>query len=107
MVTTAQHRGLDGALYIEGAIPEIKIVDSNGHVVATKRVERGRQVRFVGLLGRGVYVLKAADLVCDGNCSVIDGPADGCQSKIEIGDALAVRVDFTVGVPCRITTVSA
>lgn len=103
-VTAVRHIDRDGPIYLEGSIPEIRLLDANGHLVAVKRVEQGtHQVTFNGL-DAGPYVLAAASLICDGNCSVIDGPADGCRSPITVDQNLAVRVDINDGIPCRIST---
>ena len=58
--------------------------------------ERGRSPLFSEMVEPGEYRLESHQRPCDGNCSLLDPPVDGCE--------VPVRVD---GAPVRATIVLA
>lgn len=102
-VASTVHPGRDGMLYVEGAIPEIRLRDGAGKIIATKLVRSDGSIRFTDL-APGAYQLEPALRPCDGNCGYLDPRTDSCRSSVELVDSLTVTVRFTVGDPCRIST---
>ena len=70
-------------------------------MIATKRTGSDKPVRFTGLAPGDR--LEPALQPCDGSCGYLDGRMDGCRTTIDLVDSVSMRVDFTVGEPCRIS----
>jgi hypothetical protein len=102
-VTMSFHRDLSDPIYAEGAIPEIRLRDDQGNLVAVKTTMTGKTIEF-GQLRPGTYRLEPAVRPCDANCGYLDGRTDGCRSTLELVDSMEVKVEFEVGAPCRIST---
>lgn len=90
-----------GDLYVEGAVTEVRLRDSSGTVVDTKR--GGGPLRFEHL-ATGSYTLEPALRPCSANCGMLDERTDTCSEVVDVGrDARQVQVTFDTGSPCRIT----
>lgn len=100
-VTTTFEAGRSGAVYTEGAMAEVLLVDSSGDDVAEATGMPGG-VLTLDEVPDGRYVLKPALRPCDGNCGFLDGRRDGCRQPIVVADTVRVRVHFVIGKPCVI-----
>jgi hypothetical protein len=60
--------------------------------------------RMVLHVGAGQYVLRSFARPCDGNCSRLDPPTDGCATRISLraGTSLRIRVVAPPGSRCRL-----
>lgn len=101
-VSSTYHDVPGHPVLLEGAIREFRLVDRDGTVIATKQTSSDKPVRFTGL-APGRYRLEPALQPCDGTCDLLDGRTDDCRTTIDLVDSLSMRVDFTVGEPCRIS----
>src|SRR4051812_30543958 len=62
-------------IYLERAVPEYRLIDHSGTLIATKLAPSDTPVRFAGL-SRGTYRLEPALRPCDGNCDYLDPRTD-------------------------------
>lgn len=103
VTVSTQIRPSRQVFYIEGAIPQVHLLDSDGIQVRGETGDHGTRFTFSDL-APGTYRIEAALRPCDGNCGYLDSPVDGCSYTHVIGDDLAVHVAFVMGKPCRVTT---
>ncbi len=100
MVETTTGAGQGGALYTEGAVAELRLLDPSGVEVATLRA--GRDPLVFRDLAAGSYVLKPALLPCSGSCDILDDRTDGCRGAVDVAGRSTVTVHFRVGADCEI-----
>ena len=91
-------------VYIEGSIAFLQVRDGGGRVVVdessgTPRVRWRVRLR----LPAGRYRLTSFERPCNGNCSVLDPPAERCSRRIRViaGGRTGVRVTVRPGRGCR------
>lgn len=101
-VTTSLRQAPGGAMYFEGAMAEIRLLDAQGSLLASRTVMPGKPARFGNLLP-GVYRLAPALRPCDGNCGYLDGRTDGCQASFHLVDSMEADVAFRISRPCRVS----
>jgi len=101
-VHATYERGEGGGLYTEGAVATYRLTDAQGNRVPPTSVDETEQT--YADLPRGDYKLWAAQRPCDGNCSVLDPPQDGCVETLTVTGDLTVTVRFRVGEPCGVLT---
>lgn len=101
LVTTRIRPDKGGVIYIEGALPEVTLVDEQGGE-HTAELRRGT-FKFPDL-EPGTYSIEAALRPCDGNCGYLDPPTDSCRHALTIDGDVSIRVRFSVGDPCVVDT---
>jgi hypothetical protein len=100
-VHTHLRPGAHGAMFFEGALPEIRLVSADGrtftpvHDHATTAVFRD--------LPAGRYHLSAALRPCDGNCGYLDPATGACGTVVRVPVDSAATVSWRVGEHCRTT----
>jgi len=101
VVTNDVKPGPGGVYYIEGAIADIKLIDSNGDEIEADRETRQKTV-YEGLAADD-YTLEPALRPCDANCDNLDARTDVCQATLAVGHTTVhVHVRFTVGSACHL-----
>jgi hypothetical protein len=84
-----------GALYIEGSLGYIRLVDSTGSTVFEQQLDPERLALSKGVPS-GEYVLQSWQRPCDGNCGYLDPPTDRCDAKLNLAAGGDVRVTITL-----------
>jgi hypothetical protein len=100
IVTTTTRPG--GPVFIEGALPEVRLRDGAGAVVGVELAPSHGPIAFRDLPA-GHYTLEPALRPCDGNCGHLDGRTNGCRHPLEVTRDLTVRVVFRIGHGCTVT----
>jgi hypothetical protein len=87
--------------FVEGSIWHVRVVDSNGAAVLDKKLSNDS---VSVSLGAGTYKLESEELPCDGNCSYLDPPTDGCSQELTVaaGQELAATVTLKPSRGCSI-----
>jgi hypothetical protein len=100
VVRTHLSPGAHGEMFTEGAVPEIRLVDADGHELSPEQDHRDTAIfRDVA---PGGYRLVAVLRPCDGNCGTLDGPTGRCEKHVRVGPADTFDVRWRVGRPCRV-----
>jgi hypothetical protein len=99
-VTTEIRPGHHGAMFTEGAVPEIRVVTGDGTEL-TPREDHVSPAVFEGLT-TGDYRLRAVLRPCDGNCGYLDGPMSPCGASLHVADDLTYAVHWKVGEDCTV-----
>jgi hypothetical protein len=100
-VRTHLRPGAHGAMFTEGAVPEIRLVSAGGrtftpvHDHATTAVFRD--------LPAGRYRLTAALRPCDGNCGYLDPATGSCSTVVRVPEDSTATVSWRVGEHCHTT----
>ena len=92
--------GRHGAVFIEGAVPEIRLIDEDGMTLAPED-DHTTTAAFPDLVA-GTYRLHAALRPCDGNCGYLDGPTTPCEGEVRVPRVGSVDVTWRVGEACRL-----
>jgi hypothetical protein len=92
--------GQHGMMFIEGAVPEIRLIGADGTAVSPERDHRATAL-FSGL-APGTYRLHAALRPCDGNCGYLDGPTAPCAGVVRVPVDGVVDVTWRVGRSCHV-----
>lgn len=92
--------GKNGEMFTEGAVPEIRLVDADGH--ATSPVRDHEDVAVFRGVPAGHYRLEAALRPCDGNCGQLDGPTARCTRSVRVSHDDTFVVRWRVGEACRV-----
>lgn len=100
LVHTDIRPGPHGELFIEGALPEIRLVDAAGQV--HRPVRDHRDVASFPALSPGVYRLRAALRPCDGNCGVLDPPTERCAAQVRVDGREVMKVRWMIGRGCGV-----
>ena len=87
--------------FIEGSIWHVRVVDSDGSAVLDKKLSDDS---VSVSLGAGTYKLESEELPCDGNCSNLDPPTDGCSQELTAtaGQVLAATITVKPSRGCSI-----
>ena len=93
-------QGKRGIVFEEGAVPEIRLVSSDGTVIRPFG-DLQATARFRDLTV-GDYVLKAAQRPCAGNCRYLDPPTNRCEGNVHVDGQARARVTFVDGERCTI-----
>ena len=99
-VTTQIAPGKHGEMFTEGAVPEIRLVGSDGTTLTPEGDHRDTAV-FSGL-EPGTYELHATLRPCDGNCGYLDAPTLPCTGVVEVPRVGVVDVTWRVGHVCHV-----
>lgn len=94
-----------GAMYDEGALPQVIVRNADGTVAAhqLQPEPRFRSALQLPDLEPGNYVLHAGLRPCDGSCDNLDPLTDVCQTNLTlIPGPWDVRVTFHTGRSCAI-----
>ena len=92
-------------VFTEGAMAFVEVYDAGGALVAN--AANGDYLESLELLSAdlppGRYELRSYVRPCSGACPGMDPPTDECRVEVSIqpGQAVAVRIVRSVGVPCR------
>lgn len=99
-VTNDVRPGRGGALYTEGAVADVILINEGGQHFAPEG--EGGRLTF-HRLKPGKYTIRPALRPCDGNCGYLDGRVDSCASQIHMGaDNVRLHVVYRVGKACHI-----
>jgi hypothetical protein len=93
--------GKHGEMFVEGAVPELRLTAPDGTELTPAQDHRDDAV-FAGL-DPGRYRLHAALRPCDGNCGYLDGPTAPCAATVHVMADREVSVRWRVGQPCRVS----
>jgi hypothetical protein len=94
--------GKHGAMFIEGAVPEIRLVDADGRVWEPTRDHQ--DIAVFRDVPPGDYGLEAALRPCDGNCGTLDGPTGRCAHQVHVNGDPTFVVTWRVGQRCRVAS---
>jgi hypothetical protein len=100
-VQTQINPGKHGSMFIEGALPEIRLVTSGGTELKPSKDHASPAV-FADL-PPGDYRLRAVLRPCDGNCGNLDGPLSPCGKAAHVDGDLTFAVTWRVGDDCHVT----
>jgi zinc D-Ala-D-Ala dipeptidase len=91
-------------VYVEGSISFVRVRDRSGELVVRRRTAKPR-FRMLRRLPPGRYRVISYQRPCDGNCSLLDPPADRCTRRVRIlsGGRTEVRVTVRPGRGCTMT----
>ena len=91
-------------VYVEGSISFMRVRDANGEAVVSRRTARPN-FRLVRKLPPGRYRAISYQRPCDGNCGLLDPPADRCSKRIRVlsSGLTDVRVTVRPGRGCRMS----
>jgi hypothetical protein len=98
-VMTTIKPGDKGAMFTEGASPEIRLVAPDGSHINPVRDHVDKPV-FENLAA-GRYLLTAVLRPCDGNCGYLDGPTSPCRTFIDVPADTTALVTWRVGENCH------
>jgi hypothetical protein len=84
-----------GALYVEGSLGYIRLVDSTGSTVFEKQLDP-EKLAVSKDVPPGEYVLQSWQRPCDGNCGYLDPPTDRCDAELDLASGGEVRVTITL-----------
>ena len=94
--------GRGGALYIEGALPQMTLRGDGYHVMRASHSLARSTLAFPDVRP-GTYRLDAGVRPCDGNCGYLDALTDTCSAQVHVTDApVTLTVRWRVGEPCQI-----
>jgi hypothetical protein len=96
------HATEKGAIFTEGALPEVRLVDEDGRVW-TPDHDLSDPAEFSGV-PEGRYQLRAALRPCDGACNRLDPPELRCAAAVRIGHDRELWVRWSASKPCRISS---
>jgi hypothetical protein len=100
-VTTESHPGRGGALYIEGAVEQVVLLDPDGEPIDQQKGSP-QSFDFIDLPG-GQYTLEAGVRPCNGNCGDLGLLTDTCSTSFAVGQSqVHLAVEFRVSSPCSI-----
>jgi hypothetical protein len=99
-VQTQINPGKHGAMFTEGALPEIRLVASDGTEVKPSKDHASPAV-FADL-PPGDYRLRAVLRPCDGNCGYLDGPMSPCAKAVHVEGDLSFAITWRVGDNCHV-----
>jgi hypothetical protein len=92
--------GRHGAMFTEGALPEIRLVADDG---TTMRPVRDHEDTAVfAHLTPGRYLVTAALRPCDGNCGYLDPATSHCTKVVHVSRDLTYAVTWKVGADCSV-----
>lgn len=100
LVTTRIRPDKGGVIYIEGALPEVTLVDEQG---GEHTAELRRGTFTFPDLEPGTYSIEAALRPCDGNCGYLDPPVDRCTSSLDVTQDMKANVTWRITHPCHVT----
>jgi D-alanyl-D-alanine dipeptidase len=91
-------------VYVEGSISFVRVRDASGDLVVRRRTSRPR-FRMRRKLPPGRYRVISYQRPCDGNCGLLDPPADRCARRVRVlsGGLTEVRVVERPGRRCTMT----
>lgn len=84
-----------GALYIEGSLGYLRLVDAGGSTVFEKRLDP-EKLAVSREVPAGEYVLQSWQRPCDGNCGYLDPPTDRCDATLTLAPDSDVHVMITL-----------
>ena len=92
-------------VYIEGSISYLRVHDRRGVLVLERRSGPGARFRVRRALAAGRYRVTSFERPCDGNCGLLDPPAERCSRRVEIlaGGRTGVRSTVRPGRGCRMS----
>ena len=99
-VQTQISPGRHGAMFTEGAVPEIRLVGSDGTTLTPE--DDHRDTAVFSRLAPGTYELHAALRPCDGNCGYLDAPTLPCTGVVQVPRVGVVDVTWRVGHVCQV-----
>lgn len=70
--------------YSEGSISVVRVVDVDGEAVVERQVRQKLRFRMRRKLAPGVYRVISLQRPCNGNCELLDPPADRCARRVTI-----------------------
>jgi zinc D-Ala-D-Ala dipeptidase len=73
-----------GRVYVEGAVSFVRVRDARGVTVVRRRVQHKPRFRMARRLPSGRYTVVSYQRACDGNCGLLDPPADRCARHIRV-----------------------
>lgn len=91
-------------LPVEGSIPYVRVVRSDGSRVARRRLAGAVTASATLSIRPGRYRLLSWQRYCDGNCGYLDPPTDRCSRAFRINARQQLKATITVryGSGCRI-----
>jgi D-alanyl-D-alanine dipeptidase len=91
--------------YIEGSVSFVRVRDASGDTVVRRRVQHKPRFRMKRKLRPGRYRVVSYQRPCDGNCGLLDPPADRCARRMRVmsGGLTAVAVTVRPYRGCRMT----
>jgi hypothetical protein len=91
--------------YTEGSVSFVRVRDSGGDLVLSRRVRHRPRFRLRRRLAAGEYVVRSYQRPCDGNCSTLDPPTDRCARRVRVLTDGLTEVSVTVrpGRGCQMT----
>jgi hypothetical protein len=92
--------GRNGAMFTEGAVPEIRLVDADGHTRSPQ--DDHAFVAVFRDVGPGRYRLEAVLRPCDANCDYLDGPTGRCTKDVHVSEGSTFVVSWRVGEACLV-----
>lgn len=100
-VRTDIRPGAHGMMFIEGALPEVRLVARTGS--ALRPVHDHTDTAVFRDLAPGRYRLTASLRPCDGNCGYLDAPQGTCHAIVHIPRDANLLVSWRVGHDCHVT----
>jgi hypothetical protein len=103
-LTIRSHVAPGGPVYIEGALPQVVVRQSDGSVAAWHRAQPLVTDEFpLSDLEPGDYVLHAGLRPCDANCDNLDPPTNTCRTPLHLFPGpWTVQITFGTGRACEI-----
>jgi len=95
--------GPRGTLFIEGALGEVFLVDTQGGQQVTQAPITS-VITFSGLKP-GRYVIRAGLRPCSANCGNLSPRTGACQTTAEMTGRSALRVTYTADGPCTVVRI--
>ncbi|HXJ65582.1 MAG TPA: hypothetical protein VNN79_17640 [Actinomycetota bacterium] len=94
----AQEFDKHGDIYFEGSVSFLRLSSPDG-IVFNARFRHDRLRRIVPA---GDYAIRSYQRPCDGNCGLLDAPADICEQSVTIapGQTTKVHVVIKIGSGC-------
>ena len=80
----AFEQSMTGRPYIEGSISVVRVLDAGGEPVVRRRVKHRARFTMHRQLPPGTYRVVSYQLPCNGNCRLLDPPADRCSKRVRI-----------------------
>jgi hypothetical protein len=98
-VRTDIRPGAHGLMFVEGAVPEIRLVSSTGATFTP--VHDHTKTAVFRDLPADRYRLTGALRPCDGNCGYLDPPTGTCSTVIRVPADSTATVSWRIGEHCR------
>lgn len=95
IVVRVEYPPNEQAIFVEGAVTELRLHNSHGSTMAEKEARTTVPV-LLGAVSPGRYSLQAAVRPCDGNCDHLDPAAFKCRGDVVVPDAGDARVIVTI-----------